>query len=64
MISPAHKWGGAVRFRVLGSTAIMASDGPTPIPSERQRRLLAALAIRSPDAVSADRLIEACSTQA
>ena len=48
-----------MRFRVLGATELVANGDATPIPSERQRRLLTALAMRAPDPVPVDRLVDA-----
>ncbi|MDH3754564.1 MAG: winged helix-turn-helix domain-containing protein [Acidimicrobiia bacterium] len=48
-----------IRFRVLGGTGPEENGFLVAIGSERQRRLLAALAMRCPGVVSTDRLVEA-----
>ena len=48
-----------MRFRVLGTTELLANGSSARIGSERKRRLLAALVMRTPATVPADALIEA-----
>jgi DNA-binding SARP family transcriptional activator len=48
-----------VRFRVLGATELVADGVTDGITSERQRRLLAALAMRAPSPVPTESLLEA-----
>jgi DNA-binding SARP family transcriptional activator/WD40 repeat protein len=48
-----------VQVRVLGTTELAAGHGSQPIGSERQRRLLAALAMHAPGIVATDGLISA-----
>jgi DNA-binding SARP family transcriptional activator len=47
-----------VRFRVLGATELISNGSSDGIGSERQRRLLAALAMRSPATVPTDSLVD------
>ena len=48
-----------MELRVLGPLELWAADGPVPVGGGKQRRLLAALAIRAGQALPADVLIEA-----
>jgi predicted ATPase/DNA-binding SARP family transcriptional activator len=48
-----------VEIRVLGSLEIIGADGPVSLGAGKQRRLLAALAIRAGEALPSDVLIDA-----
>src|SRR3954463_13224526 len=46
-------------YRVLGPLEVLAPAGPVPLPSAKQRALLAILLLHAGEVVSTDRLIEA-----
>jgi predicted ATPase/DNA-binding SARP family transcriptional activator len=48
-----------VELRVLGPVELVGADGPVPLGGEKQRRLLAALALRAGQALPAEVLVDA-----